>query len=347
MDKVIFDGVEYTKASVAAKELRYTSDYLGQLCRAKKIDARLVGRTWFVNLDSVHSHKKSKYQSVKTVSEQDDKNPELAIKIESSRNSFEPVEQRRVVRPVISQGNIIKHSETRSIKVAYEIDDGYLIPKITKVKAKAPRSIFVEPADAKRIKISKSREYDTDFQASELPEISLSGELNVTTYKDKEEEVPEVENEPKNKLISDKPENVLTKVVEKTEQKLPHLPHLNPPQKFSEIKPVVGHNVVPDVSRASHVQSQEVQSNSENLSNDTKDKSVSLEKIDFSPSNLNPVPDIPPSRALVYLPAIATFLAIVCVGLIFSASSSVYVSSTVYDSQVVLQLANLLEIFNR
>lgn len=37
MDKVTFDKVEYVKATVAAKSFRYSSDYIGQLCRAKKL----------------------------------------------------------------------------------------------------------------------------------------------------------------------------------------------------------------------------------------------------------------------------------------------------------------------
>jgi len=42
MDKVVFDKKEYTKASIAAKQFKYTSDYVGQLCRLEKVDARLV-----------------------------------------------------------------------------------------------------------------------------------------------------------------------------------------------------------------------------------------------------------------------------------------------------------------
>ena len=62
MEAVIFDGKEYTKASVLAERFGYTQDYLGQLCRAKKVDARLVGRAWYINLESIEKHRSSRYK---------------------------------------------------------------------------------------------------------------------------------------------------------------------------------------------------------------------------------------------------------------------------------------------
>ncbi len=59
MDFGIFtEGKEYISASRAAEKSGYTSDYIGQLCRAKKIPGRLVGRTWYLDLESLLNHKK-------------------------------------------------------------------------------------------------------------------------------------------------------------------------------------------------------------------------------------------------------------------------------------------------
>jgi hypothetical protein len=41
----------------ASEETGYTSDYIGQLCRHGKIPAKLVGRTWFVDFESLLNHK--------------------------------------------------------------------------------------------------------------------------------------------------------------------------------------------------------------------------------------------------------------------------------------------------
>lgn len=53
----MFSGTLYISSKRAAKELRYTKDYVGQLCRARKVDAKLVGRTWYVNRDALYEHR--------------------------------------------------------------------------------------------------------------------------------------------------------------------------------------------------------------------------------------------------------------------------------------------------
>ena len=58
MELDIFDkGKEYISASRAAEKLGYASDYIGQLCRARKVPGRLIGRTWYVDLPSLAAHK--------------------------------------------------------------------------------------------------------------------------------------------------------------------------------------------------------------------------------------------------------------------------------------------------
>ena len=57
METVNHNGLVYVKASTLAKRHRYTTDYIGQLCRQHKIDAQLVGRAWFVNEGSLLNHK--------------------------------------------------------------------------------------------------------------------------------------------------------------------------------------------------------------------------------------------------------------------------------------------------
>jgi len=60
MDKVIFlHGKQYISARQASKITGYTSDYVGQLCRGKKIDAKLIGRSWYVLKEDILGHKSS------------------------------------------------------------------------------------------------------------------------------------------------------------------------------------------------------------------------------------------------------------------------------------------------
>ncbi len=70
MKTLIIDGKTYTKASDLAKNLGYTNDYVGQLCRAEKIDAHLVGRSWYASADSIKDHKSNRYRSTTTKSKQ-------------------------------------------------------------------------------------------------------------------------------------------------------------------------------------------------------------------------------------------------------------------------------------
>ena len=47
------DGVEFLPARVAGRSVGYTSDYITKLAREEKLDAKRIGRQWFVSLDSL------------------------------------------------------------------------------------------------------------------------------------------------------------------------------------------------------------------------------------------------------------------------------------------------------
>src|SRR3989344_553931 len=57
---IFSDGKEYISAIRASKKIGYASDYIGQLCRAKKIPGQLIGRTWYVDYVSLVEHKKNR-----------------------------------------------------------------------------------------------------------------------------------------------------------------------------------------------------------------------------------------------------------------------------------------------
>ncbi|TAL48894.1 hypothetical protein EPN83_02965 [Patescibacteria group bacterium] len=54
---LFFDGKRFISSSRAAKISGYANDYIGQLCRGGKLDCRMVGRTWYVSLESLTLHK--------------------------------------------------------------------------------------------------------------------------------------------------------------------------------------------------------------------------------------------------------------------------------------------------
>jgi len=47
-NNITLDGVDYISSKRAAEIMGYTQDYVGQLCRAKKIESRQIGRGWYI-----------------------------------------------------------------------------------------------------------------------------------------------------------------------------------------------------------------------------------------------------------------------------------------------------------
>ena len=57
MDELEFDGKTYVSSKRAAQITGYAKDYVGQLCREGRVQARLVGRNWYVLESSIHEHR--------------------------------------------------------------------------------------------------------------------------------------------------------------------------------------------------------------------------------------------------------------------------------------------------
>lgn len=60
MDELILDGKTYISSKRAAAVTGYAKDYIGQLCREGRVEARLVGRSWYVYEPSLAKHRFSK-----------------------------------------------------------------------------------------------------------------------------------------------------------------------------------------------------------------------------------------------------------------------------------------------
>jgi hypothetical protein len=181
MESISVGGKNYIKASVAARDLGYTADYVGQLCRSGKIDAELVGRTWYVHKPSIQSHRSTRYRSVKTKS------------VESLREELKKPEALHF------------YTFTKVTSPSYSNDDAELIPAVNKEGIRSA-SLEVGLADAAPVKIKKEKEEYT-FNATELPEIKFRGKLTVSDAEDQESvEGESVHIHPKN--AEKKPSNI-------------------------------------------------------------------------------------------------------------------------------------------
>ncbi|MEK7551854.1 MAG: hypothetical protein AAB534_00340, partial [Patescibacteria group bacterium] len=56
MNDLVLEGKKYISSRRASEISGYDSDYLGQLCRAGKLDCRLISRTWFLTESSLRDH---------------------------------------------------------------------------------------------------------------------------------------------------------------------------------------------------------------------------------------------------------------------------------------------------
>ncbi|MDR3546805.1 MAG: hypothetical protein P4M11_00780 [Candidatus Pacebacteria bacterium] len=57
MDEITLDEKTYVSSKRAAQITGYAKDYVGQLCREGRVEARLVGRNWYVLEASVREHR--------------------------------------------------------------------------------------------------------------------------------------------------------------------------------------------------------------------------------------------------------------------------------------------------
>ncbi|MDB5189451.1 MAG: hypothetical protein JWL82_408 [Parcubacteria group bacterium] len=57
MDELTLDNKKYLSSKKAAKVTGYAKDYVGQLCREGRVEARLVGRNWYVLESSILEHR--------------------------------------------------------------------------------------------------------------------------------------------------------------------------------------------------------------------------------------------------------------------------------------------------
>ncbi|MEZ4195125.1 MAG: hypothetical protein R3B53_01875 [Candidatus Paceibacterota bacterium] len=184
MEVVTIDGVEYLKATQAAKRFKYTSDYIGQLCRGKKIDAKLVGRTWYINPLSLETHKKGLYTKNVEV-------PASEISIENkggkeiSRIDIEPVirkETAKIASGILPKSNFSKRIDWKPVK--YEPDTSELLPNLKAIKNTDEISrIKVDIADSEKITVRNSPG-PTKMVADPLPTISLAGSLKIQSIDD-------------------------------------------------------------------------------------------------------------------------------------------------------------------
>lgn len=202
MDVLTVDGKNYVKASVIARDLGYTADYVGQLCRGKKVDAKLFGRTWYVVKDSITGHKSTRYRSTQAKSI---KAVHLVAKSDEKEDQVVHVANR-------AKESFYNHSKLKQ-RLIYTPDETPLFPD-TSVHAKQKGALRVELADAEPIKVSLEEEAYT-FNTPKLPTIKFKGSLSISEFESGSETADVELTEPKESSVLVHPKEVTTLSSEK------------------------------------------------------------------------------------------------------------------------------------
>lgn len=155
MEVLVLDGKNYVKASKAARDLGYASDYVSQLCRSKQVDAHLIGRTWYVDQEQLSTHRTEKKRMSRVKAREYAKKTieEHRVEIHKSKNNY------------------------KNIDIQYEQDNNELIPKTRKLVIeieKEKKNIFGSEPD-----ISE----ETDI-LNEGNKVILSGDVTVVDVTD-------------------------------------------------------------------------------------------------------------------------------------------------------------------
>ena len=85
MKEVKIKGKTYIRTAAAAKLYGYSQDYLGQLSREGRIAAKRVGRSWFVDPDSVAAYQRE--LEAEAAAEQAEEQPEHSVSLHSDNRA--------------------------------------------------------------------------------------------------------------------------------------------------------------------------------------------------------------------------------------------------------------------
>jgi hypothetical protein len=124
---LLVDGKKYISAIRASKKIDYSSDYIGQLCRAGKISGKLIGKTWYVDFESLLEHRRAKKPRgrKKGVSQNDS-----ALNYEEKivESNF----QTHVQTPKLVDNSYLPVFNIKNTPIVYESDDRSYLPEIKK-----------------------------------------------------------------------------------------------------------------------------------------------------------------------------------------------------------------------
>ncbi len=181
-DNILVGGVEYISSRDAAKKTGYSQDYIGQLARAGVIEAKKVGRKWFVVEEDLKKHKKH--------------NDNLLAALQtnsvgarnSSTSSFDNSKTNFVKITKLAQDGRVDRAIP---SIAYKRDDGFLMPGISSYNVDVSanttiKSMPIERVDVRRTSVDKLKKGPSstyrDLNSTEDSANQVGGPIRSISY---------------------------------------------------------------------------------------------------------------------------------------------------------------------
>ncbi|MHB1330938.1 MAG: hypothetical protein ACYCY6_03150 [Minisyncoccota bacterium] len=106
---LLFNGKKYISVNRASKEIGYSQDYIGQLCRKNVVPAKLIGRTWYVDIDLLTKYKNSaKSKNEKRIENVDNKEVLVYPRQTNDKNLFKYENEIAPVLPLLKNKKLKK-----------------------------------------------------------------------------------------------------------------------------------------------------------------------------------------------------------------------------------------------
>lgn len=132
MEELTLGGKKYISSKRAAEISGYTKDYIGQLARAGSLQAKMVGRSWYIEVDAIEAHKKM-YQGKPVIEHtthpQSEEKTSISNSFSKNNNSKTPTSQHLGPKQL-----------SEIFEVKYESDTRPLMPQLSQVEKKEDES---------------------------------------------------------------------------------------------------------------------------------------------------------------------------------------------------------------
>lgn len=147
MDEIIVNQIKYISSKRASAATGYAKDYVGQLVRQGKVDARKVGRSWYVNEGQILKHAgRNESQSTNTVG------------VGGKASGYSPAASKLIVHHPHQIESTLKKSWS---DIKYLTDEGSILPisdkrdldKASEISIYKATSSSLDSSAAQKIKI--------------------------------------------------------------------------------------------------------------------------------------------------------------------------------------------------